>query len=171
MAVAAVMLFAGKANAQIAIHAGYQNGTVSASGNGVTVVANDGANGFYAGLDYNIAISGDDFGIAPGAMFSYYSDMMDLRIPVMLNWREQFNTIEVGVQAGPTFNIGLAGDMYKDPIKAKRFDIALGAGIWLGYEKIRLEVGYSYGLLNRFDGSGDYSWRFHKLYVGLGYAL
>lgn len=172
VAVAAVMLFAGKANAQCTIRAGYQSTSVSASGDGVTVASNDGANGFYVGADYNFGLSSDNFGIAPGLVFSYHSDMMDLRIPVLFNWQEDYNAVNFGVFLGPVFNLGLAGDMYKESlIKAKRFDIAIDGGIWVGYQKIRLEFGYSYGLLNRLDAAGDWTWTFNKLFVGLGYTL
>ena len=177
VAIAAVMLVAGKANAQTTIHAGFQSGTVSASGNGVTAISDDGVSGFYAGIDYNVAVSGDDFGIAPGVMFSYYSDMMDIRVPVMFNWREQYNAIEVGVQAGPVLSYGVGGDMYKDGTFYKRFDIGVGAGVWVGYQKFRIEAGYTYGLLNRLNDDGkaffgnDISVKFHKVYVGLGFTL
>ena len=45
--------------------------------------------------------------------------------------------------------------MYSD-YGTKRFDLAFGASIWLGYKQVRLELGYDYGLLNRFDGTGEY---------------
>ena len=172
VAVAAVMMFAGKANAQLTIHAGYQNTTTSVSGDGATITANDGANGFYAGVDYNIGLGTANMGVAPGAMFSYHKDMMDLRIPVMFNWSESIsNDMTAGVGVGPIFNIGLAGDMYGDTWEMKRFDIAVGANAWIGYKQARLEFGYSYGLLNRFSGTGDYKWTINKFYVGLGYTL
>ena len=41
--------------------------------------------------------------------------------------------------------------MYSD-YGTKRFDLAVGASIWLGYKQVRLRLGYDYGLLNRFDG-------------------
>lgn len=171
MAIAAVMLFVGKANAQITIHAGYQNLKMSVSNKTVTATNNDGANGFYAGVDYNIALMGDDFGVAPGAIFSYFSDMMDIRIPIMCNWRKNIDDFQVGVFAGPTIGIGLAGDMYDDPWKTKRFDIGINGGFWVGWNQIRAELGYSYGLLDRFGGSGDNTWTFNKVYIGLGYSL
>lgn len=170
MAVATVMLFAGKANAQITLHAGYQHMTVSASGDGVTVTSTNGANGFYVGGDYSIDLGVESLAIAPGAMFSYIEDMIDLRVPVLFTYSKPFDNITLGVFAGPVFNIGLAGKMYDDPIKTKRFDIALNGGLWVGYQQFRLDFGYSYGLLNRFDDS-NITWNFNKIYIGLGYSL
>ena len=168
--VAAMMLFTAKANAQMTIRAGYQNLHVEVSGSGTTTYTNNGADGFYAGLDYNINLNSAGFGLAPGANFSYFSDMMDIRVPVMFNWSEDVGNMLVGVGIGPIFSFGLGGEMYSD-YGTKRFDLAVGASIWLGYKQVRVEAGYDYGLLNRFDGTGDYKWTFNRFFVGLGYTL
>lgn len=170
VAVAAMLFFAGNANAQMTFRAGYQNLNLEVSGSGTTTYTNDGADGFYVGLDYNINLSSAGFGVAPGVNFSYFSDMMDVRVPVMFNWSEDVGNIIVGVGLGPIFTYGLGGEMYSD-YGTKRFDFAVGAMIWLGYKQVRLEGGYDYGLLNRFDGTGGYKWTFNRFFVGLGYTL
>ena len=98
--VAAAMLFAGKANAQLSIHAGYQNETLKMSYESRSL--SESGNGFYIGGNYNME-AGAGLGVAPGVYFAYssYSDesfnKMDIRIPVLLNWGMNMGEFGVGL--------------------------------------------------------------------------
>ena len=52
-----------------------------------------------------------------------------------------------------------------------RFDIMLGGGAGIEFSNVRLTVGYDYGLLNRYTGSGDIFRHTSRLHVGLGFAF
>lgn len=90
--------------------------------------------------------------------------------------------------AGPTASIGLASttdasasiggislggttNNYDDSDYG-RFNIFVGGGAGLEFSRVRLTVGYDYGLLNRYVGGNDYPRRMEsRFYVGLGFAL
>ena len=162
VAIAAVMMFAGKANAQLSVHAGYQS--YSLHNNGFSV-SDD---GFYAGVSYNAGLDGG-FGVAPGVYFAYVENIMDIRVPILMNYVLHVNDLGFGLFLGPNLNVGIAGDAYGDGnAYMKRFDVGLTFGGQVSYQKISLEVGYNLGLLKRYEGTDIKS---NHFFVGLGYAL
>ena len=169
MAVAAVMLFAGKANAQLSIHAGYQSYSMTAeTPMGSSTESND---GFYIGGSYNME-AGAGLSVAPGLYFAYVEDIMDLRVPILINYGIKISDVRLSVFAGPQINFGVAGDMYGDDSNFNRFDLGLTFGLQLSYNNIYLEGGYSLGLLNRWkDAPDDCSTKTNQFFVGVGYGL
>lgn len=172
MAVAAVMLFAGKANAQLSIHAGYQNYSMTTELPivGSTTGSDD---GFYIGGSYNME-AGGGLAIAPGLYFAYVENAMDLRVPILMNYTLHIENLGIGAFVGPNINYGIGGDLYDDNAVnvVNRFDLGLTFGAQLSYNNISLEVGYNLGLLNRWkDAPADCSIKSNQLFVGLGYAL
>ena len=162
VAVAAFLLFAGNANAQLSIHAGYQNYSLHANG----YSASD--DGFYAGLSYNLE-AGGGLGIAPGAYFTYVEDIIDVRVPILMNYVIHFNDFGIGAFLGPNVTIGLAGDAYGDGDGyMRRFDLGLTFGAQLSYQKFSFELGYNMGLLKRYK---DTEIKSNQFFVGVGYAL
>lgn len=127
MAVAACMLFAGKANAQLTVNVGYAPTTLTTTYN-----SNDSKmdlNGFFVGANYNINLTGD-LNVAVGADFRYntktVSDgatvfgitatsevthtQMLLDIPVLFNYGLNLNSdIRISAFVGPTFSLALNG--------------------------------------------------------------
>lgn len=172
MAVAAVMLFAGKANAQISIHAGYQNYSMTAEAP-IVGSTTESDNGFYIGGTYDYKV-GAGLGVAPGLYFAYVEDIMDLRVPILLNYGINMDEIGISVFAGPQINFGVAGDAYSDDnvVDFSRFDLGLTFGLQLSYNNIYLEGGYTLGLLNRLnDAPTDCSIKTNQFFVGVGYGL
>lgn len=168
--VAAAMLFAGKANAQLSIHAGYQDYSLKASSGSYSYGAS--TDGFYVGASFNSEL-GTGLGVAPGIYVAYVEDIIDLRIPILLNLGLNFGEIGVGVFAGPQCNIGLFGDAYTgDYSTKKRFDIGLTFGGKLSYKKISIDCGYNMGLLNQLKNVSDgVSVKANQFFIGLGYSL
>ena len=96
--------------------------------------------------------------------------------------------IRIFVFAGPTASLGLASttdsnasvgsisvggktDNY-DGTEYGRFNVLLGGGAGLEFSRIRLTVGYDYGLLNRYTGDADnYSRHNSRFHVGLGFLF
>lgn len=180
MAVAAMVLFAGKGNAQITLHAGWQNAKYSIDYGSESTNVNLG--GFYAGATYDYDLGMASIYVTPGAEISYCSDkvndidlsQMDLRIRLWGRWNKNLNEeIVFGLFAGPSINIGLSGTAYdKDKGGLNKFDLGLTFGAQLVYNKIGIEGGYNLGLLNRLDGgSDDESIKFHTLFLGVNYIL
>ena len=172
VAVAAMMLFAGKANAQLSVHAGYQSYTISAdiSGYGSSSASDD---GFYAGLTYDYQ-AGAGLGVAPGIYFAYVENIVDIRVPILLNYGIKMDQIGLGAFAGPQVTIGLAGDAYDDSSVGAmtRFDLGLTFGAFLTYEKLSFELGYNMGLLNRLDSApSGWTYKTNQFFAGIGYAL
>lgn len=171
VAVAALMLFAGKANAQLSIHAGYQNYTIKSHAP-VLGDYSDSEDGFYIGATYDYTVGGG-LGVAPGLYFAYVEDCMDLRLPILLNFGVKMDAIGISVFAGPQINFGVAGDVYSDDnSNYNRLDLGVTFGLQLSYKNIYLEGGYSLGLLNRWkDAPSDCTMKANQLFVGLGYGL
>lgn len=168
MAIAAVMLFAGKATAQVTIHAGYQLSSIQED---YPIFPYDNsASGFYLGADYDIPFQNPNFGVAPGIEFSYFKDMIDIRVPILFNWKMRIGTMNFGIYAGPVLNIGVDGDLYKDH-GTNKTSVAVDGGIWLGYKMVRVEAGYSYDILDRETNLDNVSVHYNKLFVGLGFTL
>ena len=109
MTMAAVMLLAGKANAQVSVHVGYQSYTVMTDMAGVT--GSDTEDGSYVGFTYDYNVSGG-LGVAPGAYFAFAKDLMDIRIPVLVNYVFHLEKLGLGLFVGPQATIGFSGDTY-----------------------------------------------------------
>lgn len=181
-AVAAMMLFAGKANAQITLHAGWQNATVKLTPpEGMGSSWSRDYSGFYAGATYDYDLGMASIFVTPGAELSYctYSeedesaDQIDLRIRLWGRWNKNLTEdIVFGVFAGPSINIGIGGALYSDAEDyLSRFDLGLTFGAQIRYNKIGIEGGYNLGLLNRYSGEGDGTIKFSTLFFGLNYIL
>lgn len=178
-AVAAMMLFAGKANAQITLHAGYQNASYEVSSGGYST--NVSLGGFYGGATYDIDLGMASIFVTPGAEISYCSgkvsnidlSQMDLRVRLWGRWNKNLTEeIVFGAFAGPSINVGLSGTAYdEDKGGLNKFDLGLTFGVQFVYNKIGIEGGYNLGLLNRYSGEGDGTIKFHTIFVGLNYIL
>jgi len=131
VAVAAAMLVAGTATAQLSINAGYLNGTakyhsettvLSTTTNYDTTSAMGG--GFYVGGSYNVELMGG-LGVAPGIYFDMISKkdetkiagvtsttnstFMDINIPILLNYKLTFgDDFAIFAFAGPDVVFGLS---------------------------------------------------------------
>ncbi len=127
MAVAACMLFAGKANAQLTVNLGYAPTTLT-----TTYSGNDSKmdlNGFFVGANYNINLTGD-LNVAVGADFRYNTKtdkdgasiggitatsevtntQMLIDVPVLFNYGLNLNSdIRISAFVGPTFSLALSG--------------------------------------------------------------
>ncbi len=132
MAVAAVMLFAGKAYAQMTVHLGYAPVTYTTTYNN-----NDSKmemNGFYVGANYNVNLTGD-LNVGIGADFRFNtktneaganvfgivatskttSTQMLIDIPVLFNYGLSLNSdFRISAFAGPTFSLALSGKTTSD---------------------------------------------------------
>lgn len=168
VAVAAVLLFAGKVNAQISVHTGYQSYTVHTDLNGLTNNAT--TDGFYSGFTYDYEV-GNGLGVAPGAYFAFAKDLMDIRIPVLVKYTLHLNKIGLGAFVGPQFTIGFSGDTYDNNVLT-RFDLGVTFGGQLSFDKFSFEFGYNMGLLNRLDNApSNCSKKTNQLFFGVGYTF
>lgn len=164
IAIVAFVLCAGKANAQVSVHAGYQHPSRRISGLSV------GYNGFYLGGTYNINVV-NDLAVAPGAFFGYASlngsSEIDFRIPVLANYGiDVSRDIRLFGFAGPMISINLMSNMSEEHFN--RFDLGLMFGAGLKYKKISAEIGYDIGLLNRIDHVNA---KINHFVVGIGYSF
>ena len=194
VAVAAAMLVAGTASAQLSVNAGFLSNTAKVhtetTALGVTKTNDTSAvlgSGFYAGGSYNVELVGG-LGFAPGIYFDMItkkeetkaagvtsttnSTLMDINIPLMLNYKLTFgDDFAVFAFAGPDVVFGLSAksktviksplgetttetDAYKKEGNANkpamtRFDLGLMFGAGVQFSSIRFEIGYELGLLNR----------------------
>ncbi len=123
-AVAAALLFAGNANAQLAVHAGYSPETWTTVNNGNTKALS--VNSFIAGVDYNMPVTGKLMFNA-GAQLrygtessesSYYgiaaskhtTTLIGLDVPLLFNFSFTLTgDLKMAVFAGPKASIGLSG--------------------------------------------------------------
>lgn len=126
MAVAACMLFAGKANAQLTVNVGYAPTTLTTTYSGNDTKMD--MNGFFVGANYNINLTGD-LNVAVGADFRYNTKtetnsllnmdvtntQMLLDIPVLFNYGLNLNSdIRISAFVGPTFSLALNGKSTAD---------------------------------------------------------
>lgn len=180
VAFAAVLLFAGKANAQnqITIHAGYQDASVKVSTDYYDATEN--YKGFYAGATYDYDLGMAGIFLTPGAELSYCTfdregdglDQLDLRIRLWGRWLYPLtDNIKIGAFAGPSVNIGIAGKMYDDEMEISKIDVGLTFGGELKFNSFGLELGYNLGLLNRNASEYDGSIKFSTFFVGLNYTI
>lgn len=188
VAFAVVILLAEKANAQVTIHAGYQNASYDLKWNSEGESGSESVNlgGVYAGATYDIDLGRASLYLTPGAELSYCSfkpsyegaeslDQIDLRVRFWARWNKNLSEEMVfGVFAGPALNFGLSGKVYDSNNGGlKKVDLGITFGAQLRYNRIGFEVGYNLGLLNRTPSeySGDESIKFKTLLVGLNFII
>lgn len=117
-----------------------------------------------------------------------------ISVPVMFNAGLAFADGIVGrIYAGPTLAYGLAsnlkyttsatipvigtvskGDKVNnyDDSDYSRFDIMLGGGVAVDFfDMVRFNIGYDYGLVNRYSGDGDVTRHRSQLSVGVAYLF
>ena len=63
------------------------------------------------------------------------------------------------------------GDLYSGNSGLNRFNVLVGGGIGFGISKLSVNVGYDYGLMNAYRGSGDTVINRANLHIGLGYSF
>lgn len=132
VAVAAALLVAGNANAQLGLHIGYapQNyyGTTTTTVLGTTVTTHDTTNmtGFFVGADYNINLTGD-LNVSLGLQGRYNTSSESstllgvttkvdetqvlLDVPILFNYGLSLSdALKLSVFAGPTITYALSGN-------------------------------------------------------------
>lgn len=188
LAVAVMILLAGKANAQITLHAGYQNASYDLKWNyeGESGTESVNLGGVYAGATYDIDLGMASIYLTPGAELSYCSykpsyegaeslDQIDLRVRFWARWNKNLTEeMVLGVFAGPALNVGLSGKVYDSNYGGlKKVDLGLTFGAQLRYNRIGFEIGYNLGLLNRVpsDYAGNESIKFKTLLIGLNFII
>ena len=124
---AAVVLFAGMASAQLGIHVGYAPQTYKytyTSGSTTTTNTKE-MTGFFAGIDYNVALTGDlklcvglqgryntssDENTTVGVTTKVSDNQMLIDVPVLFNYGLNLSdALKISVFAGPTVNFALSG--------------------------------------------------------------
>jgi len=190
------MLLGTNAFAQISVGAGYVNGKYTYSTSSSNKHS-DNANGFYAGLDYTIPV-GDIFGLSAGVNFEYmmskdYNIMgisgnlkeQYINAPVRLNFGMDMGGSRVFAFAGPTFSyalsskaevgaLGLTGsvDLFEKKILDNRFDVLVGGGLGIDLmNKIRVSVGYDFGMFNKLSDDSDAKFNRNRLHAGVAFLF
>ncbi len=140
--------------------------------------------GVYYEFLANKNVSGDEITVS-GALTEHY-----LNVPLTFSVG---GSVAPGIRlfafAGPTATFGLASTTDSnlnlggvisvggktnnyDNSDYGRFDVMVGGGAGIEFSKVRLTVGYDYGLLNRYTGNSDgISRHTSRLHVGLGFAF
>ena len=153
-------------------------------------VALGGAFGVAPGLYYTLLTKKDatDYSVA-----SAKTDITEhyLSLPVMFNYGLQLGEGIVGrIYAGPTLAYGIASNVkynvavlgysadkkvnrYDDSFDYGRFDVLAGGGVAIElYDMVRFDVGYDFGLMNRYTGdNNDYTRHRNQLHVGVAYMF
>ena len=132
---AAIVLFAGMASAQLGIHVGYAPQTYktdySTTVLGTTITGHDTTNmdGFFVGIDYNVAITGDlKVSVGLQGRYNMHSEessatllgvtttskttanQMLIDVPVLFNYGLNLSdALKISVFAGPTITYALSG--------------------------------------------------------------
>lgn len=136
VAVAAGLLFAGNANAQLGVNIGYApqtyTTTVTSGSNSNTTTSN--MSGFFAGVNYNLNLTGD-LNVSLGAQFRFNTSKDTLvnasagtvagiksenkntqsliDIPILFNYGFNLNgSLKLSVFVGPTISYALAGNTH-----------------------------------------------------------
>lgn len=176
VAVAAVLLVAGKASAQLSVNGGFLTNSISNSykigDKTIDTVMNGGA-GAYLGLSYNIAFT-EHWGVEPGVYVNYVgnnekkgiatitTDMIDLNVPVLFNYRIDF-TDYFGIIGfvGPNFRYGLSANSttkYSDSTPQVKYDLYTKSA---GASQLnRFDIGLMFGVgvhFNQFQIRAGYN--------------
>lgn len=178
---AALVLLTTTAMAQASFGIGYMNPTHPIEGGEMQ--------GFYAGLDYNITLSGN-LGLAPGVYYSWAQKKGEIISSVKFN--EQYvsmplnfnygldlaKDLTIRVYAGPTFSYGLSStekgektggevNNYSKYTNYKNFDILIGGGVAFDYaQQFRINLGYNYGIMDR-----NAAYKRSYLHMGIAYLF
>ena len=148
-----------------------------------------GSFGVAPGLYYGLATKSDAdsyFGINTNVDVTEHY----LSIPVMFNAGLTFADGIVGrVYAGPSLAYGIASDTkvkgsiagfskdtkinnYGDDYHYGRFDVMFGGGVAVEFfDMVRFNVGYDYGLVNRYTGDGDITRHRSQFNIGVAYLF
>lgn len=148
-----------------------------------------GSFGVAPGLYYGLATKSDAdsyFGINTNVDVTEHY----LSIPVMFNAGLTFADGIVGrIYAGPSLAYGIASDTkvkgsiagfskdtkinnYGDDYHYRRFDVMLGGGVAVEFfDMVRFNVGYDYGLVNRYTGDGDITRHRSQFNIGVAYLF
>lgn len=193
MFLAAVLLTAGAASAQITYSLGYINTSTKAEYTlgGITASKTTSMNGLTISVDDNINLAGD-LNVAPGVGMDFSMRKDDgikykkfgLYVPVDFNYGFALGSnLKLFVYAGPTFDLGIINDAkdnngnkvnYYDKdlaVNYSRFDILLGGGAWLTFQdQLRFKVGYKAGMLNTCKAD-HYTVKNNVLSVSVGYIF
>ena len=148
-----------------------------------------GSFGVAPGLYYGLATKSDAdsyFGINTNVDVTEHY----LSIPVMFNAGLTFADGIVGrIYAGPSLAYGIASDTkvkgsiagfskdtkinnYGDDYHYGRLDVMLGGGVAVEFfDMVRFNVGYDYGLVNRYTGDGDMTRHRSQFNIGVAYLF
>lgn len=165
MAVAASMLFVGKANAQLNVHLGYSPVTYTTTYNGNDEKMD--LNGFFLGANYNINLTGD-LNVGVGADFRYNTksdtrkagtlsidvdhSQIVLDVPVLFNYGLSLSdALRVSAFAGPNFSFALSGKSTYDANATVLSALGLSADgefDWYGEDsdQKKFDIGLTFGL-------------------------
>lgn len=149
-----------------------------------------GSFGVAPGLYYGLATKSDANSF--GGILDAKADVTEhyLSIPVMFNAGLTFADGIVGrIYAGPSLAYGIASDTklkgsiagfskdtkinnYGDDYHYGRFDVMLGGGVAVEFfDMVRFNVGYDYGLVNRYTGDGDMTRHRSQFNIGVAYLF
>ena len=199
VAVAAGLLFAGNANAQLGLHLGYS--PESWTNENTTTELNS----VFVGVNQNIPLSGGLNAMVGGQIrlgfesgeSSFYglaaskhsTTLIGVDVPILLNYGLNLtNDIKLTLFAGPKVSFGIMGktkfegnvvgfgangeaDWYdEDGMNLNRFNLTGTFGLALSFQQFSLYGGYNYGLLD-MDNNDNTKTTISGLFFGLGMAL
>ena len=187
---ASLMLLGTQVFAQTTFNVGYLNSTLA------TKNTSSGSNGAFAGVSFNIPVSGG-LGVAPGiyysALFSKNTELFGfgtgtfqehaLNVPVYLNYAFALaSDTKFFIFGGPTAQYGLMSkvkhevgnvnatvDNYKDS-DFNRFNVYLGGGVGFQAGPFQVTAGYDYGMMNQYKNT-DVTCRRSNIKIGVGFAF
>ena len=187
---ASLMLLGTQVFAQTTFNVGYLNSTLA------TKNTSSGSNGAFAGVSFNIPVSGG-LGVAPGiyysALFSKNTELFGfgtgtfqehaLNVPVYLNYAFALaSDTKFFIFGGPTAQYGLMSkvkhevgnvnatvDNYKDS-DFNRFNVYLGGGVGFQAGAFQVTAGYDYGMMNQYKNT-DVTCRRSNIKIGVGFAF
>jgi len=185
LTVAASLLIAASAFAQVHVGAGFANLKHSKD-------VDYGVNGFYVGAGYDIALGASGLTFTPGLYYMYAGAKSDynvfgytlastkvkehyLNIPLRLGYKIDAGGVVIMPYAGPVAQIGLSNklgdhDLYDGFLK--RFDLKLGFGVAADFANvIRVKAGYDLGLLNLSDTALVDNTHSHVFTIGVAYLF
>lgn len=199
VAVAAGLLFAGNANAQLGLHLGYSPESWTNENNTTELSS------FFVGVNQNMPLSGGlnamigaqlRYGTASeeGSFYGLASGkktttLIGVDVPILLNYGLNLTSdIKLTLFAGPKVSFGIMAkdkvdvntvigngnseyDWYDaDGINMNRFNLSATFGLALSFQQFSLYGGYNYGLLD-MDNSDNTKTTVSGLFFGLGMTL
>lgn len=197
IAIAVVFIATFTSNAQYIVSAGYthNNYVTTYLSSGIKVPLK--GNGFFLMGRYQHSLN-EKTNVSAGLRLDYIglteqltyttakNSQIHVGIPVMISTYKDFgNEIGVGIEAGPTFSLGLLnheliyvdGVRKGDPINVyedgltNRFNVLLGANVFADiFHQFRASVGFDYGILDL--NKNDYEQKKHsRINIGLSMLL